>query len=387
MHIYYITIYHTKMTDSTPYTFKNLQNELSTINVTDPSTESLNDYEIKIREAFGYEDKDKFVGLKYLQVGKILDPTKPFLDIVIQKVHTIVMVSKNHKPVNQPVSQPVSQPDNQQGIQPILFSDISPSQTSTSEISHIRINLPSDDPPRTYTLDEIHAVMPFYFMYMMNNRQFIDLYLADQRQFIEIASGPLFGPLVSSLMAQSQNILNSRTNENGRTIVIFPTIDNLLSHNASSLNDESISSSDGSHDIFNRESISNHTNNANDDLNVDLNNDLNVDLNDEVNINPASDPNIFNQIPLSLLTRFSRLPLPSTLQSQRLQIPQMPQILHQSPRQPELNNLGHSQQLLPEDNENIEKLMLLGFSREQCIIAYQICNKNVDSAATRLFYM
>jgi hypothetical protein len=41
--------------------------------------------------------------------------------------------------------------------------------------------------------------------------------------------------------------------------------------------------------------------------------------------------------------------------------------------------------LTPEDQGNIETLMQLGFSREQCVSAYLRCSKNVDRAAGALF--
>lgn len=308
---------------SVVYTFKSIGNVTQLLTINDPTTESLNNYEEDIRNAFEF-DKTKITTIKYIQSGKVLELDKSICNIASPHAPIVVMGSKKHVLKKQPSTstktitnsqdksttehdKSTTEQDNSSSSQDIEdnstnFQNVQ--QNSTNEQN----NLVTEQNNQTYTVDQIHASLPVFMMYIAANPQLIQMYITNPEQFLNVISNQAFKPIVSTIMQQNSQIMTA-IQTGGDISIGLPAIE---MPNA----DETV---------------------ENEESKVELEDNL-------VTENELNQNNVCQTMVETMI-----------------------------------NNLTE------EDENNIKVMIELGFSRENSIEAYEVSNKTLDLAVEYLF--
>lgn len=220
-------IYHINHSMSeTQYLFKDLSHVEKKITVANPETETLDMYEDAIREQYNL-DKTVYTKIKYIHVGKVLDPSKTFASLGVSPLaHIIIMAVKAKIPVvpstTAPVPTPVSVPVPVAAPEPVETSTTTPAPTGQNLVEQAI----AGETDQQYTIEQIHATLPIFFMFVSQNPMLLGLYNSSPQQFASVIAQPFFRGLVTSIMAQTAQIIDA-INGNGNVGVEVPTMQGL----------------------------------------------------------------------------------------------------------------------------------------------------------------
>jgi len=209
----------------TQYLFKDLSHVEKKITVADPETETLDMHEDAIREQYNL-DKTVYPKIKYIHVGKILDPSKTFASLGLTPlVHIIIMAVKAKIPVVPATTAPVSAPAPTPEPVETFASASTPASTVSSGPNLVEQAI-ANDSGQQYTIEQIHATLPIFFMFVSQNPMLLGLYNSSPQQFASVIAQPFFRGLVTSIMAQTTQIIDA-INGNGNVGVEVPTMQGL----------------------------------------------------------------------------------------------------------------------------------------------------------------
>ena len=337
------------------YKFVNLKRESLTLNISNQE-EQLSTYEDEIREFFKIS-KDTFPTVKYFHAGKPLLPTTKFSQ-VSPSVYIIVMGSKETP--KQPVSQPIPQPP------PVIVPQqhvVPPPEPVVQQEPEQAVNAPpqfsveafTEALGNTYSVDQIMASIPVFFIYVASNPILKQLFIANPHQFTSIVNQPFFRALVVAVMSQSTQLLNGLTSDENVSINI-PTL-TMLNQLATQLPHFPHVHT---HTIVTPAVVQQpQQSNQEDQEDQESSPDNSNENQDEVEPEQINIPGLaaLQQLLLNVGMQFPGMSLGG----------------------------GVAQNLSEQDETNIQQLMGLGFSREDALSAYIACGKDMNQAATFLF--
>lgn len=337
------------------YKFVNLKRESLTLNISNQE-EQLSTYEDEIREFFKIP-KDTFPTVKYFHAGKPLLPTANFNQIS-PSVYIIVMGSKEtpQKPTPQPIPQPIPQPppiiQPQQVAPPIAQQEPNQAVNVPPQFS---VEAFTEALGNTYSVDQIMASIPVFFIYVASNPILKQLFIANPHQFTSIVNQPFFRALVVAVMSQSTQLLNGLTSDENVSINIptltmlnqlatqLPHFPHVHTHTVIAPAVAPQSQQNNQDDQEDQESSPDNSNGNQDEIEPE-----------QINIPGLA---ALQQLLLNVGMQFPGMSLGG----------------------------GVTQNLSEQDETNIQQLMGLGFSREDALSAYIACGKDMNQAATFLF--
>lgn len=263
-------------------------------------------------------------GVRLIYCGRVLDKNKNISDYFNENSTGFIVCMPEKKP-NQPVSQPTSQPTSQSFNAPIHAQTYVPIQQTPMLTQQTQVPTQQIQNNNLYTREQVRALIVIFTQFIQTSPDVFHIYCTNQREFQNfLLSNDFMTTILNPMLASASQVVDAINNHQNIDIQI-PVVANLNNRNN------------------NRQNNNSNSNNSNNSYTEIINN---LEQNSDQEPEADMEENMIDN---------------NTSQTTNL------------------TNLNET------DNNNIDELMQLGFTKEIATRAYLMSGKNKEIAASVLF--